>query len=368
MGSANILLSYRRADASGMAGRIFDRLSQHYGPGRVFIDIDNIPMGVDFHDHLEAALADCGVLLALIGPKWIGRRSGKPARIHDVDDWVRVEVEKALGFGIPVIPVLLDGAALPKKELLPPSLHPMLRRNGVVIDAGKDFHAHVNRLIEGIDTLHGAPPRDAAQAATDRPTAWRWVAAVSVLVVAAIAVFTFLAQQNRTQVAASGTPIERVAAPVASTEVTSIEQTARADAAGLGTAVPSPFESPPHTSVQASPAQIGGSAPVTPRPTESPTETRARWFAAVSEGDVRKIAAMLDSGIVTIKTPVADSADTALHLAAERCDNEVVRFLLARGGDPLRKNAYNDSPLRIAQVRCPSPATTAEILGAATPR
>ncbi len=306
MGSANILLSYRRADASGMAGRIFDRLSQHYGPGRVFIDIDNIPMGVDFHDHLEAALADCGVLLALIGPKWIGRRPGKPARIHDEDDWVRVEVERAMGFEIPVIPVLLDGAALPKKELLPPSLHPMLRRNGVAIDAGKDFHAHVNRLIEGIDALLGTPRQaaEAPHAAVETPPAsaqrsskWRRVGAMGALIGAGLAVFAFFALQSGKQ-----------------------------------------------------------------------EETHARWFAAVSEGDVQKIRALLDSGVVTIKTPIDGDANTALHLAAERCDNDAVMFLLALGGDPLRKNVYNESPLRIAQIRCPSPATTAEILGAAASR
>lgn len=165
MGSVNILLSYRRADASGMAGRIFDRLSQHYGPGRVFIDIDNIPMGVDFHDHLEAALADCGVLLALIGPKWIGRRPGKPARIHDEDDWVRVEVEKAFALGVPVIPVLLEGATLPKKDSLPASLQPLLRRNGVSIDSGRDFHAHLSRLCNGIDGLLASFNRGAARQA-----------------------------------------------------------------------------------------------------------------------------------------------------------------------------------------------------------
>ena len=134
-----------------MAGRIFDRLARHYGSDCVFIDIDSIPMGVDFDDHLERVLADCDILLALIGPNWIGRRKGQPPRIKDEDDWVRLEVEKALGVGVPIIPVLLEGASLPKREQLPESLHGLLRKHGCELDSGRDFHTHVNRLIEGID-------------------------------------------------------------------------------------------------------------------------------------------------------------------------------------------------------------------------
>jgi hypothetical protein len=40
-----IVLSYRRSD-SAMAGRIFDRLAQHFGKTNLFIDIDNVPFGV----------------------------------------------------------------------------------------------------------------------------------------------------------------------------------------------------------------------------------------------------------------------------------------------------------------------------------
>jgi hypothetical protein len=43
-----IFLSYRRADAAGTAGRLFDRLSQHFGTGQVFRDIDSIEAGDNF--------------------------------------------------------------------------------------------------------------------------------------------------------------------------------------------------------------------------------------------------------------------------------------------------------------------------------
>src|SRR5436309_381601 len=50
-----IVISYRRADSDAIAGRIRDRLANYYGDQSVFMDIDNIPFGIDFRDHLQAA-------------------------------------------------------------------------------------------------------------------------------------------------------------------------------------------------------------------------------------------------------------------------------------------------------------------------
>jgi len=91
-----IVLSYRRDDAPGTAGRIFDRLAQHYGRESVFMDIDSIPIGVDFYDHIQEVLNGCNALIAIIGPRWIGQRRGKPLRIKEETDFVRMEVEAAL--------------------------------------------------------------------------------------------------------------------------------------------------------------------------------------------------------------------------------------------------------------------------------
>jgi DNA-binding transcriptional regulator of glucitol operon len=150
-----ILISYRRDDSPGTAGRIFDRLVERYGRDRVFMDIDNMPFGVDFEEHLREVLNGCGVLLAIIGPDWIGRRRGKPPRIKDEHDWVRLEVETALNRQIPVAPVLVDGADLPKQQSLPATLHALLRRNALPVDSGRDFNAHVTRMIAGLDQLLG---------------------------------------------------------------------------------------------------------------------------------------------------------------------------------------------------------------------
>ena len=149
-GRQTIILSYRREDSAGVTGRIFDRLSQEFGTDRVFMDIDSMPAGVDFHEHLQQILGDCGALLVVIGKSWRSQRKGQPARIMDPDDWVRIEVETALDRSIPVVPLLIDGASLPGRDHLPESLWPLLRRNALPVDSGRDFHAQLSRLVRDL--------------------------------------------------------------------------------------------------------------------------------------------------------------------------------------------------------------------------
>jgi hypothetical protein len=149
-GQSSIILSYRREDSAGVTGRIFDRLAQEFGTDRVFMDIDSMPAGVDFHEHLQEILAGCGALLVVIGKSWRSQRKGQPARILDPDDWVRIEVETALERNIPVVPLLIDGASLPSRDQLPETLWPLLRRNALPVDSGRDFHAQLSRLVRDL--------------------------------------------------------------------------------------------------------------------------------------------------------------------------------------------------------------------------
>ncbi len=146
-----IIISYRRADSGVITGRIRDRLAQHYGDDSVFMDIDNIPVGMDFRKNIADALAKNDILLAVIGPDWLGAASSGPGRIHDQDDPVRIEVETALQRGIPTIPVLVGGASMPKADDLPDSLKSLSFHNAAEVDSARDFHAHMDRLIGSMD-------------------------------------------------------------------------------------------------------------------------------------------------------------------------------------------------------------------------
>ncbi len=105
-----------------ITGRIFDRLTSRYGRETVFRDIDNIPPGLDFREHIRASIDESNVLMVVVGPRWMGGdRQGQP-RIHAETDYVRIEVEAALNRQIPVIPLLVGGADMPEPSQLPASI------------------------------------------------------------------------------------------------------------------------------------------------------------------------------------------------------------------------------------------------------
>src|SRR5262249_42731377 len=118
--SANIFINYRREDSAGHAGRLFDRLSSHFA-GRGFMDIETIERGVDFVEVIEKAVGSCEVLIVMIGREWVRLKdaSGR-RRLDDPDDFVRLEIASALARDIRVIPVLVEGAPMPRSEDLPP--------------------------------------------------------------------------------------------------------------------------------------------------------------------------------------------------------------------------------------------------------
>ena len=129
-----IFISYRRDDTEGQAGRLFQDLSATFGSDTVFMDVSGIEPGIDFRRAIEKQTESCGVLLALIGRNWltITNPDGK-RRLDDSNDVVRFETASALRRDIPVIPVLVQGARMPRPEDLPDDLKDLAFRNSVEI-------------------------------------------------------------------------------------------------------------------------------------------------------------------------------------------------------------------------------------------
>src|SRR5215472_5327650 len=126
---SGIFVSYRRQDSSHLAGRLYDRLADRFGEDQVFIDVDTIEPGVDFAEEIFRAVAACTVLLAVIGPGWLtAADEGGGRRLDDPDDIVRLEIEAALARGVRVIPILVEGAVMPRRQDLPDSLGGLARR------------------------------------------------------------------------------------------------------------------------------------------------------------------------------------------------------------------------------------------------
>jgi hypothetical protein len=165
---SKIVLSYRRSDSQAIAGRIADRLIAQFGDHSVFMDVDNIPFGIDFRQHIQSVLAQAEVLIAVVGPDWLGAGG---SRIQEEDDPVRVEIETALRQDIMVIPVLVNGAGMPKAATLPDSLKNFAFLNAAPVDVGRDFRPHVDRLIQSIGEVLARKSGGTAGVAPNQPTA-----------------------------------------------------------------------------------------------------------------------------------------------------------------------------------------------------
>ena len=145
-----IFISYRRDDAEGEAGRLFDDLRAKFGADSIFMDVMDIKPGRDFRKVIDENVSSCGVLLALIGKGWINARDDAGRRrLDDPQDFVRLETASALKRDIPVIPVLVHGASMPLAEQLPEELKELAYRNGIELTHAR-WESDVEVLIKAL--------------------------------------------------------------------------------------------------------------------------------------------------------------------------------------------------------------------------
>ena len=140
----------RRRPTQG--GWLSDRLADRFGGGQVFKDVDSIQLGDDFVEVITRAVGSCDVLLALIGDRWltITDMDGQP-RLDDPDDFVRLEIEAALARNVRIIPILVDGANMPRGDELPASLAGLVRRQALELSPNR-FEYDLGRLLRVLDT------------------------------------------------------------------------------------------------------------------------------------------------------------------------------------------------------------------------
>src|SRR5260370_34503834 len=165
-----VFCCYRRDDSRHQAGRIFDHLAVYFGKDELFKDVDCMPLGLDFRQVLSEKVAQCDVLLALIGDTWLtaADQSGQ-RRIDDPCDFVRIEIESALRRNIPVVPVLVGQAPVPRAEDLPVELRELAFRHGLQVRPDPDFPHDLERLVRGIYKVLGVQAPAGAPAASSLP-------------------------------------------------------------------------------------------------------------------------------------------------------------------------------------------------------
>ena len=154
-----IFMSYRRQESAYPANWLCTRLSEQFGDGHVFMDVDDIEPGANFVDVINAAVGSCEVLLAVIGDRWltitdaVGRR-----RIDDPVDFVRLEIEAALTRKIRVIPILVNGARMPRAGDLPTSIEGLAYRQALELSPNR-FELDLAPLFKALDNTL-SPSRD----------------------------------------------------------------------------------------------------------------------------------------------------------------------------------------------------------------
>ena len=146
--TGKVFLNYRRADAEAWADRLFERLVRQFPRENVFMDINgHIPVGFPWADWLDSQVAACDLMLVLIGRSWVAEfetRSEPGER-----DYVRVEIKSALKRRMPVVPVLLGGALVPKPAELPDTIRPLLALQAVRLQR-TSFDSDAEALLKSV--------------------------------------------------------------------------------------------------------------------------------------------------------------------------------------------------------------------------
>jgi hypothetical protein len=146
-----IFINYRRTESAYPTAWLYERLANHFGREDIVRDLDSIEPGDDFVEVIDQYVRSCDVMLVVIGTRWISiTDEDGHRRLDDSADFVRSEIEAALQRGIRVIPILVDGARMPRSEQLPPSLVKLSRRQAVVLSPER-FQDDTDRLLPFLD-------------------------------------------------------------------------------------------------------------------------------------------------------------------------------------------------------------------------
>ena len=153
----HVFMSYRRSDCQAQANGLHDGLIHRIPSASIFMDVDSIPYGVDFEEHIRNAIQQCDIVLVLIGDNWLDEDSTGRRRIDEAEDFVRLEIENSLESpDVRVIPVLVEGAVMPRTADLPMSIRKLARLNAIEL-SDQRWKSDVERLARLIEELGPQP-------------------------------------------------------------------------------------------------------------------------------------------------------------------------------------------------------------------
>ncbi|NWG13699.1 MAG: toll/interleukin-1 receptor domain-containing protein [Acidobacteria bacterium] len=148
-------ICYRREDRAE-TGRLYDSLVRKFGEKRVFRDIHGLHVGEKWPEETKRRIAACDAVIVVIGPNWLGTEKYGRRRLDDPNDPVRREIEEALASGVRLVPVLVEGAAMPEPQLLPPTLQDLVRFHAQEL-TDTHYSQDVARLIRDLQGIRVKP-------------------------------------------------------------------------------------------------------------------------------------------------------------------------------------------------------------------
>ena len=149
----NIFISYRRADAPGHAGRIYDSLQRAFGAKQIFMDVSAIQPGESFGRRIERTLDASGAVVVIVGREWLNLLKSREREVGE-RDLVRTEMAAALKRDILIIPVLVEGAQMPTAAELPPDVQPLAERNALEVSDAR-WEYDMTRLVDALTHAPG---------------------------------------------------------------------------------------------------------------------------------------------------------------------------------------------------------------------
>lgn len=156
-----IFISYRLEDSQEEITRVSSHLNKHSqqnSNGQLLTRAADLPEGTDFHQRLSGTIKNSEVVLVIIGKNWLAAKNGDGiARLQDPLDAVRTEIESAFVFGVPVIPVLIEGGMLPLASQLPHSLHNLTTTMPSSVRPDTDFEGDIEHLVGRINNHLSVP-------------------------------------------------------------------------------------------------------------------------------------------------------------------------------------------------------------------
>ena len=145
-------------------------------------------------------IENADLILVLIGDNWLDRDDEGRRRLDHPDDFVRLEIQAALEQGRKIVPVMVEGAAMPRATDLPESIRGLVRIQSFELSDGR-WISDLERLVLAIDSARAGPslpvtrqppapaPRRRVGAVIEDAPGWAKAAGTAALVgVAAVAI------------------------------------------------------------------------------------------------------------------------------------------------------------------------------------